>query len=273
MIGSASPRQRWAMTLQQCTEKHCGLLVRRARRSPKLLRIAANLAQQETKGKSSEDVRSATARKFSFDPTSWSLALKPKRLAAGVAQLGIFLLASVIFPPLGWSQAPVFEITPVESSINFHVKASVKIAGKFDKWDAALTFTSPDETTGVLEIKIEAASVDTGSGMKNRKLKGEDFFSVEQNPLIIFKSTKFVQIAPHVFEVDGDFTIRGVSNPEKLKLTVSGKEAGAVEIKGSMVFNRKDYGMNKGIPFIKIADHVDVNFHLKAKRVGGPPLA
>jgi len=42
---------------------------------------------------------------------------------------------------------------------------------------------------------------------------------------------------------------------------------------GKMVFNRKDYGMNKGIPFIKIADHVDVNFHLKEKRVSGPPLA
>ncbi len=40
-----------------------------------------------------------------------------------------------------------------------------------------------------------------------------------------------------------------------------------------MVFNRKDYGMNKGIPFIKIADHVDVSFHLKGKRVSGPPLA
>lgn len=36
----------------------------------------------------------------------------------------------------------------------------VKIAGKFDKWDASLTFSSPDETTGVLEIKIQAASVE-----------------------------------------------------------------------------------------------------------------
>ena len=30
---------------------------------------------------------------------------------------------------------------------------------------------------------------------------------------------------------------------------------------------------HKGIPFIKIADHVDVNFHLNWKHVGGPPLA
>ena len=193
----------------------------------------------------------------------------PARCAA---QLSIFF-ALIIFPSLSRSQAPVFEISPIESSINFHVKSSVKIAGKFDKWDATLTFTSPDETTGVLEVKIQAATVDTGSGMKNRKLKSRDFFDVEQNPLITFKSTKFVKTGPHTFEVDGDFTIRGVSNPEKLTLTVSRKGTGSGEIKGSMVFNRKDYGMDKGIPFIKIADHIDVNFHLKGKRVGGPPLA
>jgi len=171
------------------------------------------------------------------------------------------------------AQAPVFEITPVDSWIKFHVKSSTTIAGKFDKWDASLTFTSPDEKTGALEVRIQAASVDTGSGLKNGKLKSKDFFDVEQNPLITFKSTKFVQTGHNTFEVDGDFTIRGVPNPEKLTLTVSGKGTGSGEITGVMVFNRKDYGMDKGIPFIKIADHIDVSFHLKAKRVSGPPLA
>ena len=183
------------------------------------------------------------------------------------------VFASALFPLPSRSQAPVFEITPVNSWINFHVKSSVKIAGRFDKWDATLQFASPDETTGVLEIKIQADSVDTGSGMKNSKLKSKDFFYVEQNPLITFKSTKFVKTGPHTFEVDGDFTIRGVSNPEKLVLTVSPKEPNSGEIKGSMIFDRKNYGMNKGMPFIKIADHVDVNFHLHGKRVSGPPLA
>ena len=160
----------------------------------------------------------------------------------------------------------------MESTIRFDVKASVDIAGKFDKWDATLKFGSTDETTGVLEITIQAASVDTGSGVKNGKLKSKDFFDVEQNPVITFKSTKIVRTGHETYEVDGDFTIRGVSNPEKLTLTVSGRGTGSGEIKGKMVFNRKDYGMNKGIPFIKIADHVDVNFHLKGKRVNGPPM-
>jgi polyisoprenoid-binding protein YceI len=49
--------------------------------------------------------------------------------------------------------------------------------GTFDKWDAALTFTSPDVSTGVLDLKIQADSVDTGSGMKNGKLKEScDYF-------------------------------------------------------------------------------------------------
>jgi polyisoprenoid-binding protein YceI len=185
----------------------------------------------------------------------------------------VCLSASCMFPSLSRAQAPVFEVTPVDSMIKFHVKSSVTITGKFDQWSAKLTFTSPDETTGVLEITIQSASVDTGSGMKNGKLKGEDFFDVQKNPVITFKSTKFVQTGPNTYEVDGDFTIRGVSNPEKLTLTVSGKGTGSGEIKGTMVFNRKDYGMNGGIPFIKIADHVDVTFHLKGKRISGPPLA
>jgi hypothetical protein len=39
-----------------------------------------------------------------------------------------------------------------------------------------------------------------------------------------------------------------------------------------MAFDRKDYGMNSGIPFIRIADRVEVTVDLKAKRVSGPPV-
>jgi polyisoprenoid-binding protein YceI len=41
-------------------------------------------------------------------------------------------------------------------------------------------------TTGVLDVKIQTATVDTGSGLKDSTLKGEDFFNVDQNPLITF---------------------------------------------------------------------------------------
>jgi polyisoprenoid-binding protein YceI len=177
-----------------------------------------------------------------------------------------------MFPSLGRPEAPVFAIGQEDSSIKFNVKASVALSGVFDKWDSTLTFTSPDVTTGVLEVKIQADTVNTGSGMKDGKLKSKDFFDVKQNPLITFKSTKIVQTGPDTFEVDGDFTIRGVTKTEKLTLTVSGKGTGSGDIKGTMAFDRKDYGMDSGIPFIRIADRVEVTVDLKGKRVSGPPL-
>ena len=183
------------------------------------------------------------------------------------------LAASTLLLPLAQAQAPVFVISPPpQSTIKFNVKASVAIEGTFDKWDATLTFASPDVTTGVLDIKIQAASVNTGSGMKDGKLKGKDFFDAEHDPLITYKSTKIVQTGPNTFDVPGTFTIRGVSKPETLTLTVSGVGTGSGTIKGTMAFDRKEFGMNSGIPFIKIADRVEVDIDLTGKRTSGPPL-
>lgn len=177
------------------------------------------------------------------------------------------------FLPASRAQSvPIFVIPRQEGSIKFHVKASVAIDGTFEKWDATFTVTSTDASTGVLDVKIQAASVDTGSGMKNGKLMGKDFFDVKDNPLITFHSDKSVQTGPNTFAVHGTFTIRGVSRPETLNLTLSGKGSGSGVVKGTMAFDRKDYGMNSGIPFIKIADRVEVSVDLKAKRVSGPPL-
>jgi len=182
------------------------------------------------------------------------------------------LLSAVLALAQGPSGAPVFKVAPVESSIKFNVKASLPLEGTFDQWDARLTFASSDVTSAKLEINIQAASVNTGSGVKNNKLKGKDFFFVEENPQITFVSNKVVQTGPTSFEVGGEFTIRGVTKPEKLILEVAGKGTGNGTVRGTMAFDRKDYGMNKGIPFIKIADRVEVKVDLKATQVSGPRL-
>jgi hypothetical protein len=96
------------------------------------------------------------------------------------------VIVAVLLPSSSPAQAPVFAISQEGSWIKFHVKASVAVAGKFDKWDATLTFDSPDETTGVLYVKIQADSVDTGSGMKNGKLKGKDELTLPNRSTILF---------------------------------------------------------------------------------------
>jgi polyisoprenoid-binding protein YceI len=186
------------------------------------------------------------------------------------------LVASAVLVSVTQAQAPVFKVTPGESKIDFSVKASVAIEGKFEKWDASLTFPSTDVSTGVMDIKIQADSVSTGSGMKDGKLKSKDFFNVKDDPYITFHSDKIVQTGPGTFDLPGTFTVRGVSKPETLTFTLSdvaaARAAGEGEIKGKMAFDRKEYGMTKGIPFVTIADRVEVTVNLKATRVSGPPL-
>ena len=92
----------------------------------------------------------------------------------------VCLFVSVLLAPISRAQGvPIVELDHKESTVKFYVKASVALAGKFDKWEGKLTFASTDATTAVLDLKIAAESVDTGSGMKNGKLKGEKFFDVK----------------------------------------------------------------------------------------------
>jgi polyisoprenoid-binding protein YceI len=186
------------------------------------------------------------------------------------------LMAFLASPGASYAQVPTYEVptyevTPTESSIKFGVESSVSINGIFEKWNASIRFSSRDVRSAVLDIEIEAGSVNTGSHMKDNKLKGKDFFNVKESPLITFKSTKIVQTGPYTFDIEGNFTIRGVTKTEKLTLTSDSKGTPSGSLDGTMAFDRKDYGMTSGIPFIKIANRVEVNVRLKWRRVSGPP--
>ena len=165
--------------------------------------------------------------------------------------------------------APIFKITPALSKITFYVKASVALSGTFDKWDSTLVFHSTDASTGVLDIKIQADSVNTGSKSKDNKLKGDQCFDVEKYPYITFHSTKITETSPNTFDVSGTFTVRGISKPQDLSFIVNREAGGATgEIKGTLVFDRRDFQLGGSIPFVKIANRVELTIALKATRVG-----
>jgi len=185
-------------------------------------------------------------------------------------------LTSAFLASMTWALPPsdvaVFKITPVKCTIRFGEKASVAIEGVFGKWVSTLTFTANHAEDAVLDVKIQAKSVETGSRMENEKLDSKEFFDVEHSPYITFHSTNVVQTGPNTFDMQGAFAVRGVSKPETLHLTLYGKGTGHGELRGTMVFDRRDYGMNTGLPFIKLADRVEVTVDLKGDQISGPPV-
>jgi polyisoprenoid-binding protein YceI len=122
----------------------------------------------------------------------------------------------------------------VTSKVEFYVKASIASRNIREvKRDAGVYLDRP--STGLLDLKIQADSVHTGSKHKDNKLKGKECLDVEQFRYITFQSSKIVQTGSHTFDVPGTFTVRGVSKPESLTFSVEREGPGTGEIEGGVM--------------------------------------
>jgi polyisoprenoid-binding protein YceI len=181
----------------------------------------------------------------------------------------LFLVASVLLCLPSGAQVPIFKVTPVQSSIRFDVKSSRPMTGNFEKWNAALTFTSRDPTSGALSVEIQAASVHSANGKNDDKLKSTDLLNVAQNPVISFKTDKVVQTGKSTYDLIGTFTMRGVSKAATLNLVIADQGSGSGYAQGTLSFDRKDFGMTTQS---RRDNTVEVDLNLKVEQVSGPPL-
>src|SRR5215831_1944751 len=208
---------------------------RKKRNRPKMLAPIKQMREQSGGNVSMKLKRSVLGNRFAAKE-NWSRTNSGRDLARARTRglpLVILCLLGCALPSATRAQVPVYEVTPMESNIKFGVESSVPIKGTFEKWNASLKFSSADVRSAVLDIEIQADSVDTGSGLKYGKLKSKDFFNAKESRTITFKSTKVVQTGPNTFDVEGDFTIRGVTKTEKLTVTDNGKGTTSGSIAGT----------------------------------------
>src|ERR1700735_2744386 len=103
-----------------------------------------------------------------------------------------------------------WKIDPVHSSVEFQVKhlgiATVK--GQFKEFEGTLEVT-PDGISAY--GSVVTASVDTREPQRDGHLRSADFFDADQHPQITFKSTSVRALDDEDFEVEGDFTLHGVT--------------------------------------------------------------
>ena len=141
--------------------------------------------------------------------------------------------------------------------------------GNFDKWNATLTFASPDPTSAVFQVEIQTASVHSGNSENADELKSKDLLNVAQDPVISFKSNKVVQVGKTTYDLVGTFSMRGVSKPATLNLVIADQGGGSGYVQGVVRFDLKNYGMTSSR---KIDERGEIDLNLKAKQVSGPEL-
>ena len=168
----------------------------------------------------------------------------------------IVLSAAVLTLAVGSAlAAPVtYEVDPGHTYPSFeadHMGGLSVWRGKLDKSSGTIVLDK-DKSTGTVDITIDTSSVDFGHEKLNEHAKSKDLFDVANYPTATYKGTlaKFVNGSPT--EVDGQFTLHGVTKPLTLKIDqflckpnpMTKKEVCGADAKAT--FNRKDYGMAFG---------------------------
>jgi polyisoprenoid-binding protein YceI len=167
-----------------------------------------------------------------------------------------------------------FAINIPESKVEFFVGSSAgDVNGVFKTWTGKLSqATAGVPESATLSLEVTADSMSTGSGFKDKMVKGKDFFYVKNFHTVSFTSTKVIPSGdPNKFQVQGNFTLRGVTKPVVLQVTLNRDGKGGGQIYADLSFDRREFGMTKSVPFVRVSDSVRVRVDLYVAPT--PPVA
>ncbi|MER5885933.1 YceI family protein [Streptomyces sp. NPDC001941] len=168
--------------------------------------------------------------------------------ASGRADAGTVVLAragGVELPPPGpWT------LDPAHSSVGAvaqHLGIS-SVHGRFTEFGGRIEIAE-DVLSSRVDAVIEAGSIDTGNGLRDKHLKSPDFLDVERFPQITYRSTGLDPAGPDRWTVHGELALHGVLRPVDLDLSYLGTGPdpwGGVRaaFRATAELRREDFAMN-----------------------------
>ncbi|MGG4264103.1 YceI family protein [Peribacillus simplex] len=168
-------------------------------------------------------------------------------------------------------------VDPTHSSIEFSVKHMMiaKVKGSFNKFEAIVSVNPSDLTTADIDFTVDVASIDTRNADRDNHLRSADFFDVEKNPTLSFKSTKIVKTDDDEYDVSGNVTLNGITQEETFAITFEGQgkdpwgnEKAGFSGKGKI--KRSDYGLTYNAALetggVLIGDEITLTIEIEASK-------
>lgn len=160
------------------------------------------------------------------------------------------LIAILLATPF-FAATTTYNADVAHSNIGFSVPIAgglSRVRGKFTDFTVSIVYDDKDVTKSSVNAVIKAASVDTGIEPRDKHLRTADFFDVEKNPEITFKSSR-IEKKGKGFIAHGTFTMRGVAKEIALPFTINGVERlptgkTVLGVTARTTLNRKDYGVS-----------------------------
>ena len=170
-------------------------------------------------------------------------------------------------------EVPAYEIDTVHSMIIFRAKHSGVSYnyGRFNEFTGKLMMDATDVSVSMVEFEVKAASIDTGNEKRDQHLRGSDFFSAKQFPVITFKSTevKAKEDKKDVLEVTGDLALHGVKKSITVDVEITGRAKGRegeslIGFESTFTIKRSEFGMTYDLD--GISDDIRITVSVEAAR-------
>lgn len=179
------------------------------------------------------------------------------------------LLIALLICWLPGAQATEYLIDPTHTYASFeidHLGFSTQ-RGQFNRSSGRIEF-DPEQQTGRIDIRIDAASLDTGFALRDDVLRGESWFDTRSFPDILFRSDRLIFRGDQLIGVDGTLVLRGEMRPLRLEVTrfkcglnlANRKRGCGADAVASL--KRSDFGLTNGLPFI--GDEVRLRIQVEA---------
>ncbi|MEA3390533.1 YceI family protein [Sphingobium sp. CCH11-B1] len=162
-------------------------------------------------------------------------------------------------PPPAWTVQP-------GGRIGFSVgNDGETISGSFAKWTAKIVMDPEHPESADMAVTIDMASASVGDSYKDGMLPGDEFFGTAAHPTATFIAKGAEATGPGRYCANGTLTLKGVSKPQTIRFTLSGKDA-TRKVSGSATIARAAFGVGNGDSSAGLAPQVAVTFSFTAKR-------
>ena len=90
-----------------------------------------------------------------------------------------------------------------------------KVRGRFSDFAGTIEFDESNPQNSRVDVTIQARSIDTAEGDRDKHLRSADFFDVDTYPTLTFTSTSVTPRGGNTYDVAGNLTIHGVTRPSR----------------------------------------------------------
>lgn len=171
-----------------------------------------------------------------------------------------------------------WNVDHAHSTLGFHIRHLMiaNVHGRFQRWDGTIEYNPDDPEQSRVEVRIDAASIDTREAQRDEHLRSAEFLHVTKFPVITFKSTRIERVTLDDYEVVGELTLHGITRSVILDVSRSmvivdptGNLRAGFMVAGHI--SRKDFGLTWNVVLeaggVMVGDRVTFVIELEAVRM------